>query len=124
MSVLMDDICLQLRRLGFDGYALDYINCPEGMKWWLKSAVGLHRTVKFSMFYHLDLTDDYQAIALDPKRVNPAEAMNVLSRDGSVSYIVGRIHNNVRRSRYGQRLAQNTTREIGNARNLAATTGE
>ncbi|KAI0787066.1 P-loop containing nucleoside triphosphate hydrolase protein [Irpex lacteus] len=98
----------ELRRLGFDGYALDYINCPEGMKWWLKSAVGLHRT----------------AIALDPKRVNPAEAMNVLSRDGSVSYIVGRIHNNVRRSRYGQRLAQNTTREIGNARNLAATTGE
>ncbi|KAI0340832.1 P-loop containing nucleoside triphosphate hydrolase protein [Trametopsis cervina] len=93
----------ELNRLGFDGYAMDYIDCPDGMRWWLQSAVGLHRT----------------AIALDPRRVNQTEAMEVLSRNGSINYIVGKIMNSVRRSKYGQRLAQNSTREISPARNLA-----
>lgn len=35
----------QLRALGFDGYAIDFINCPEGLKWFLCSDARLHRTV-------------------------------------------------------------------------------
>lgn len=49
--------------------------------------------------------------------------MDVLSKDGGVAYIIGNVLNNVRRSRYGKRLAQNSTREIRQARNLVAATG-
>ena len=38
-------IFVKLQQLGFDGYALDYIICPEGMKYFLKSILNLHRTV-------------------------------------------------------------------------------
>lgn len=34
----------QLQSLGFDGYALQYVSCPEGLKWFLKN-INLHRTV-------------------------------------------------------------------------------
>ncbi|KIP10370.1 hypothetical protein PHLGIDRAFT_101267 [Phlebiopsis gigantea 11061_1 CR5-6] len=91
-----------LVQLGFDGYALDYVTYPEGMKFFLQSTLNLHRT----------------AIALDPRKVDSARAMETLSKDGSISYIVGNVLNQVRRSRYGKRLAQNSTREIGKARNL------
>ncbi|KAI0690848.1 hypothetical protein BC835DRAFT_1407403 [Cytidiella melzeri] len=93
----------ELHRLGFDGYALDYVDCPEGMRWWLQSALNLHRTVSVII------------------RVDPTQAMNVLSRNGSISYVIGKIYNNVKRSKYGKRLAQNQTREIAPARNLATT---
>ena len=29
----------------FDGYALDFVDCPEGMKYFLMRDVNLHRTV-------------------------------------------------------------------------------
>lgn len=48
--------------------------------------------------------------------------MDALSRSGNVSYIIGNVLNSVRRSRYGKRLAQNSTREIAKARNLVAAT--
>ena len=34
----------QLQQLHFDGYALDYVDFPEGMRWFL-SCMNLHRTV-------------------------------------------------------------------------------
>ncbi|PSR78324.1 hypothetical protein PHLCEN_2v7446 [Hermanssonia centrifuga] len=95
----------QLPELGFDGYALQYIQCPDGMVWFLQNALSLHRT----------------PIALNPGRVDAARAMDALSRDGGINYIVGNIFNAVRRSKYGKRLAQNSTREIQQARNLVAT---
>ena len=30
----------------FDGYAMDYVQFPEGMDWFLQSSVGLHRVVR------------------------------------------------------------------------------
>lgn len=39
--------------LGFDGYAIDYVDCPAGMHWWLQRELNLHRTVSF----HLGLLD-------------------------------------------------------------------
>ena len=36
----------QLRAEGFDGYALEFVDCPEGLKWFLCADVRLHRTVR------------------------------------------------------------------------------
>ena len=50
--------------------------------------------------------------------------MDMAARAGGANYIVGRVMNVVNRSRYGKRLAQNLTREVQTARNLAYATGE
>ncbi len=34
-----------MQELGFEKYAIDYVDCPEGLLWYLQSEVGLHRTV-------------------------------------------------------------------------------
>ncbi|KZT02149.1 P-loop containing nucleoside triphosphate hydrolase protein [Laetiporus sulphureus 93-53] len=92
----------EMHGLGFDGYAIDYVDCPEGLKWFLK------------------------AIALNPQGVDPTRAMELVSRigprgeGGGASYIVGTVYNNVSRSKYGKRLPQNTTRTISQARNLVS----
>ncbi|KAI0677714.1 P-loop containing nucleoside triphosphate hydrolase protein [Trametes maxima] len=96
----------QIRELGFDGYAIDFIDCPEGLKWFLCSDVRLHRT----------------AIALNQNAVDPNRAMEMAARAGGANYIIGRVANQVTRSRYGKRLPQNTTRELQQARSLAAAT--
>lgn len=36
----------QLRQNKFDGYAMDYIDVPQGMEWFLKKEINLHRTVR------------------------------------------------------------------------------
>ena len=50
--------------------------------------------------------------------------MEVAARSNNASYIVGRVMNVVNRSRYGQRLAQNRTAEIRQARQLAYARGK
>lgn len=40
--------------LGFDGNAIDYVDCPEALKWFLQSDVKLHRVVGGISFYHHD----------------------------------------------------------------------
>lgn len=34
-----------MHELGFDGYAIDYVSCPEGLKWFLTTNMNLHRIV-------------------------------------------------------------------------------
>ncbi|KAI0371444.1 P-loop containing nucleoside triphosphate hydrolase protein [Pilatotrama ljubarskyi] len=96
----------QIQQLGFDGYAIDFIDCPEGLKWFLCSDVRLHRT----------------PIALNPSSVDPNSAMDMAAQAGGATYIIGRVVNQVTRSRYGKRLPQNATRELQPARLLAAAT--
>lgn len=36
---------LQMSRLGFQGYAIDFVDCPEALKSFLQRDVQLHRTV-------------------------------------------------------------------------------
>ncbi|KAJ3553657.1 hypothetical protein NM688_g3492 [Phlebia brevispora] len=84
----------ELQSMGFDGYAIEYMTYPEGMEMFLQNALSLHRT---------------PLAVLTPNRVNPGEAMDRLSHDGGVRYIIGNVMNIVTRSRYGQRLAQNAT---------------
>ncbi|KAH9939337.1 P-loop containing nucleoside triphosphate hydrolase protein [Epithele typhae] len=95
-----------LRALGFDGYAIDFIDCPEGLKGYLYAEVKLHRT----------------AIAVqNPRAVDGNRAMHMAEQANGANYIIGRLMNQVRRSNYGQRLAQNSTREIPQARSLVGT---
>jgi len=35
-----------MQYLKFDGYAMDYIDCPEGMRYFLMKELNLHRTVR------------------------------------------------------------------------------
>lgn len=35
-----------MKQLGFDGYALDYVSCPDGMLWFLQKELNMHRTVR------------------------------------------------------------------------------
>ncbi|KAG9317772.1 hypothetical protein JVU11DRAFT_1992 [Chiua virens] len=98
----------ELKALGFDTYAIDKINCPDGLLWYLTRELNLHRT----------------AIALDGSKVDVSAAMEAVSRfgprgeGGGATFIAGNVVNIVQRSRYGKRAAQNSTREVRPARNL------
>ncbi|KAG6844359.1 hypothetical protein H0H87_007540 [Tephrocybe sp. NHM501043] len=97
----------EMTELGFDGYLLDYIECPDGMRWWLQCELNFHRT----------------AVSLGG--VDTARAMDLVARldtGGGASFISKTTMNIVSRSQYGQRSANNMTREIKPARNLANVT--
>ena len=117
----------QLQAYGFDGYAIDFIDCPEGLRWFLCSEVRLHRTVSRSLCCCSSLTyPDKQALAVrKPQAVDPNRAMEMAaaSQQGA-NYVVGRVMNIVKRSNYGKHLPTNRTSQINPARNLAFATGE
>ncbi|KAI0290728.1 P-loop containing nucleoside triphosphate hydrolase protein [Russula brevipes] len=92
----------EMRELGFDGYAIDFVDCPPAMRGFLIRECQLHRT----------------AIALQSSRLDPARAMETVSRAGVGNYIVGKTMNMVTRSQYGRRLPQNLTRDVRQARVL------
>jgi structural maintenance of chromosomes protein 5 len=81
------------------------------------------------MFLHIRFTS-LQAIALDGRAVNTNRAMDLVTRvgpngtGGGANFIVGSVFNRVSRSKYGRRLPYNATRDVKQARSLAATTGE
>ncbi|KAF9780049.1 P-loop containing nucleoside triphosphate hydrolase protein [Thelephora terrestris] len=89
----------ELNAHGFDGYALDYIECPEELKWFLQ-VNGLHRT----------------PIALNERSVNANESMQTIGERGGGNFIAGSVVYNLSRSKYGKRLVQSTTRDYGKAR--------
>lgn len=96
----------QLKALGFDCYAIDQIDCPDGLLWYLQKECNLHRA----------------AIALDPRKVDTNVAMEAISNvqtGGQGNFIVGRVLNQVTRSSYGQRLTTNITRDVHQAKTLA-----
>ncbi|KAG5644817.1 hypothetical protein DXG03_007639 [Asterophora parasitica] len=98
----------EMAMLGFDGYAIDFIECPDGMRFWLQKELNLHRL----------------AVSLS-SNINVDKAMELVARPetgGNVSFICGMTMNSVGRSRYGKRAVTNMTREIGPARSLANTT--
>jgi hypothetical protein len=43
---LMLPSVIQLRAFGFDGYAIEYVDCPDGLLWYLHMEIKLHRTVR------------------------------------------------------------------------------
>ncbi|KAG6841292.1 hypothetical protein C0991_012462 [Blastosporella zonata] len=97
----------EMAELGFDGYLIDYVECPQGMRWWLQRELNFHRT------------------AVSLKGVDTTEAMELVARPetgGGASFISKTTMNIVSRSQYGQRLAANMTRQIKPARSLANVT--
>jgi hypothetical protein len=49
-----------MANLRFDGYAIDYVEYPAGMEWFLKRDINLHRTVNQICHFETDtrpLTD-------------------------------------------------------------------
>ncbi|KAG2359387.1 P-loop containing nucleoside triphosphate hydrolase protein, partial [Suillus spraguei] len=97
----------ELKALGFDDYAINKIECPDGLLWFLTREVNLHRT----------------AIGLDASKVDVNAAMEAVSRDGGgAKFIAGKVMNTVSRSRYGKRVATNMTKDLRPARNLVSST--
>ncbi|KAL0950349.1 hypothetical protein HGRIS_010317 [Hohenbuehelia grisea] len=99
----------ELAHLGFDGYAMDYVECPDGLRYFLQREAQLHRT----------------AIGLNAPRVKLQQAMEAVVRIGpngqgssGASFIAGMTMNQVSRSRYGRRAVQTMARDIRRARNL------
>ncbi|KAH0588207.1 hypothetical protein H2248_006920 [Termitomyces sp. 'cryptogamus'] len=97
----------EMAEMGFDGYLLDYVECPQGMRWWLQRELNFHRT----------------AISLDG--VDVSRAMELVARpetNGGASFISQTTMNIVSRSSYGQKNVSNISREIRPARALANVT--
>ncbi|KAH9482179.1 Structural maintenance of chromosomes protein 5 [Psilocybe cubensis] len=92
----------ELRELRFDGYALDYLEFPPGMEWFLRCEVNLHRI----------------PIALDERHVNVERAMDLVARSGGGTFFCGSTANKVSRSKYGDRLPLNLTSDVKPAKNL------
>jgi hypothetical protein len=112
-----------MRELGFDGYAIDFVDCPHAMRVFLMRECQLHRTVRPAPS-SCELYQCFaQAIALQTGRLDLARAMEVVSRTGGGNYIVGKTLNTVTRSQYGRRLPQNLTRGVRDARTLAGSAG-
>ena len=55
--------------------------------------------------------------------INTTYAMEMAGRAGGASYVIGRVMNNVTRSRYGKRLPQNRTSDVSQARSLVHAAG-
>ncbi|KAF9476726.1 P-loop containing nucleoside triphosphate hydrolase protein [Pholiota conissans] len=96
----------EMHQLRFDGYAIDYLDFPEGMRWFLTN-LNLHRT----------------AIALNGSAIDVNLAMQYVARpthnhSGGASFINGSTMNIVSRSRYGKKAIGNMTRDVPPARNL------
>ena len=112
-----------MRELGFDGYAIDFVDCPHAMRGFLMRECHLHRTVRL-VPSSCELYQFFaQPIALQTSRLDPARAMEVVSRTGGGSYIVGKTINTVTRSQYGRRLPQNLARGVREARILVGPAG-
>ncbi|KAG8991499.1 Structural maintenance of chromosomes protein 5, partial [Tulasnella sp. 427] len=92
----------QMRSLGFDGYAIDFVTAPPALMWFLKKDVNLHRT----------------AIGLDPSKINEAEAIKAVTPSGQANFIAGRTAYRVSRSRYGRQLSQTSSFAVGKAQTL------
>ncbi|KAF8165900.1 P-loop containing nucleoside triphosphate hydrolase protein [Crassisporium funariophilum] len=101
----------ELAELHFDGYAIDYVDYPAGMSWFLTKDINLHRT----------------AVALNGGKVNVNKAMEYVARPGQyhaggANFINGETLNIVTRSRYGRKAIANMTRDVQRARNLIVPT--
>ncbi|KAJ7056762.1 P-loop containing nucleoside triphosphate hydrolase protein [Mycena amicta] len=98
----------ELKAMGFDGYALDYVECPEGLKWFLQKDLNLHR------------------IAISRRGVAPTDIPRVtesmMRSGGSATFIEGNNVHQVARSRYGNRETMSSTTGIRQAKNFTGNT--
>ncbi|KAF8520766.1 hypothetical protein BU17DRAFT_88654 [Hysterangium stoloniferum] len=95
----------ELRDLGFDGHAIDFVDCPEGLIWFLTKELNMHRT----------------PVALrnvDDARIQAALGRTDPSGRSGGNYISGTTVAMVSRSAYGQQKTMTVTRSIRPAKNF------
>ncbi|KAJ6469210.1 hypothetical protein C8R47DRAFT_1024336 [Mycena vitilis] len=97
----------ELTERGFDGYAIDYVQCPEGLKWYLKRELNMHRTA-ISRRGVRDLQGAIDAVG----RPGPN------GRSSNTTFIDGDMVHQVSRSRYGQHKLMASATKLGGARNF------
>ncbi|TRM70021.1 P-loop containing nucleoside triphosphate hydrolase protein [Schizophyllum amplum] len=89
----------QLPAMGFEGYALDFVKCPDAMRWYLSSQGAMHAI----------------PIALSEHGANMRQMSELVGSRGGGSYIVEHVRHNVTRSRYGRRAPTTSTYPFGPA---------
>ena len=122
----------QCQAVGFNGFALDYVNAPEPMKWFLTRELGLHRIVRSSLLF--DLGSAIDALWLQPIvtsndaiRVDLERAKEFLApahRQPPTRYILGSISGALKRAEYGQRQLMNVTKEYRPGKFFSGQSGE
>ncbi|CAE6422238.1 unnamed protein product [Rhizoctonia solani] len=88
-----------LANLGFNCYAIECVQAPEGMRSYLERELALHRIA-------ISLREDANIVAVTA----------AVTEQGGGAFITGQTAHQVSRSQYGRRLAQTATRRIPGAR--------
>ncbi|KAF8709654.1 P-loop containing nucleoside triphosphate hydrolase protein, partial [Rhizoctonia solani] len=88
-----------LTNLGFNCYAIDCVQAPEGMRNYLERELTLHRIA-------ISLREDANIVAMT----------SAVTEQGGGAFITGQTAHQVSRSQYGRRFAQTATRKITGAR--------
>ncbi|KAK7023765.1 structural maintenance of chromosomes protein 5 [Favolaschia claudopus] len=101
----------ELAQRGFDGYAIDYVDCPEGLKWYLKRELNMHRTA-ISLRGIKDLQGAIDAVG----RSGPN------GRTPSTNFVERGTLHQVSRSKYGQRTLLSSATELPPARTFGGNT--
>ncbi|KAJ7078123.1 P-loop containing nucleoside triphosphate hydrolase protein [Mycena belliarum] len=97
----------ELRRFNFDGYAIDYVQCAEGLRWFLMRELIMHRT----------------AISLKGVR-DIAAAIETVARPGpngrsqNTNFVDAQTVHQVSRSKYGQRKISSSAQPLNEPRNF------
>ncbi|KAJ7180479.1 P-loop containing nucleoside triphosphate hydrolase protein [Mycena filopes] len=97
----------ELKDRGFDGYAIDYVECPEGMRWFLKRELNMHRTA-ISRRGIRDLQGAIDAVG----RPGPG------GRTSNTTFVDRETVHQVQRSKYGQRNLMSSSTQLGAVRNF------
>ncbi|KAF7362946.1 Structural maintenance of chromosomes protein 5 [Mycena venus] len=97
----------ELEQRGFDGYAIDYVECQEGLKWFLKRELNMHRTA-ISRHGVQNLQGAIDAVG----RPGPN------GRSPNTTFIDRETVHQVSRSKYGQRKLMTSATLLSRARNF------
>ncbi|KAF8187572.1 P-loop containing nucleoside triphosphate hydrolase protein [Mycena galopus ATCC 62051] len=101
----------ELAQRGFDGYAIDYVECPEGLRWYLKRELNMHRTA-ISLRGIGDLQGAIDAVG----RKGPN------GRTANTNFVDRETVHQVSRSKYGNRELFSSTDHLPKARNFGGNT--
>jgi hypothetical protein len=118
----------ELKERGFDGYAIDYVNCPEGLKWYLKRELNMHRTVRSRLPHLRSCSSCFflcRGQAISRRGIRDLQgAIDAVGRPGpggrtpNTNFIDRDTVHQVSRSKYGQRKLMASANQLGGARNF------
>ncbi|KAJ6562746.1 hypothetical protein DFH09DRAFT_1159548 [Mycena vulgaris] len=97
----------ELTQRGFDGYAIDYVDCAPGLRWFLKRELNMHRTA-ISRKGVRDLNGAIEAVA----RPGPG------GRTPPTNFVDRETQHQVQRSKYGQRNVSSSANQISAPKNF------